>query len=322
MLTSLSRFPYGDDNPQVLGQNIYTLLWEDEHGAYPIGYVLDRVIQELVRVPTAIAGDIEVDHEQRTLKMLRLPTEQQRTERLGQIASYFRDNNTFKLLKGWRAELWPVFGRNGELLFSMERAAMGLIGTMRYGVHMTAYVRDPAAPHGIKVWVPVRAADKSTFPGMLDNTVAGGLMTGEDEFECMVREADEEASLPEEVVRTRAERVGTVTYLFITDDKNCGEAGFVYPECEWVYDLLLPADVIPQPKDGEVAEFRLCDVEQIKSDLKAGNFKTNCAVVMLDFFIRHGILTAENEPDFELVKQRMHRDIPFPGPHRDEWRAA
>lgn len=254
--------------------------------------------------------------------LLDLPTEPERTARLGAIAAHFRSNKTFKLLEGWRDEVWPVFGRNGELLFSMERAAMGLIGTMRYGVHMTAYVEDASAPHGIKIWVPVRAHDKSTFPGMLDNTVAGGLVTGEDEYECMVREADEEASLPEAVVRERAVRSGTVTYIYITDDKNCGEGGFVYPECEWVYDLPLPLDVVPQPKDGEVHEFLLCDIPQVLKDLEAGKFKTNCAVVMLDFLMRRGILTKENEPHFDELKQRTHRVMPFPGPHEPKWIAA
>lgn len=236
------------------------------------------------------------------------------------LAAYWRERQTFKLLNGWRDELWPVYGRNRELLFSMERAAMGLLGTMRYGVHLTAYVVDPSAPHGILLWVPKRAADKSTFPGMLDNTVAGGLMTGEDPFECIIREADEEASLAEDVVRENAREVGTITYIYVTDEKNVGQADFIYPECQWLYDLKLPADVTPQPKDGEVEEFSLCDVDQVKKDLADGKFKDNCAVVMLDFFIRHGILNDDNEPQLSIIQQRMHRKIPFPGPHQVGWR--
>jgi 8-oxo-dGTP pyrophosphatase MutT (NUDIX family) len=204
----------------------------------------------------------------------------------------------------------------------MERAAIGLLGVVRYGVHMNAYVVDSTAPHGIKVWVPKRAADKSTFPGMLDNTVAGGLMTGEDPFECMVREADEEASLPADVVRSLTKALGTITYIYITDEENCGEAGFVFPEVEWVYDLVLPADVIPQPKDGEVEEFKLCNVEEIKRDLAAGKYKTNCAAVLLDFFIRHGILTKEEEPQVQAIHDRLHRELPFPGPHQPNWKAT
>jgi 8-oxo-dGTP pyrophosphatase MutT (NUDIX family) len=66
---------------------------------------------------------------------------------------------------------------------------------------MTAYVR---AKEGVKFWVPRRARNKQTYGGMLDNTVAGGISTGEVPFECLVREASEEASLPEDLVREGA----------------------------------------------------------------------------------------------------------------------
>jgi 8-oxo-dGTP pyrophosphatase MutT (NUDIX family) len=262
---------------------------------------------------------MEVNHANKTLLLFQLPSESERTALVAGLTAYWRQNQTFKLLKGWRDELWPVYGRNGELLFSMERAAMGLLGTVRYGVHLTAYVVEPSAPHGILIWVPKRAADKSTFPGMLDNTVAGGLMTDEDPFECVIREADEEASLVEDVVRKNAREVGTITYIYVTDEKNVGQADFIYPECQWVYDLELSPGVIPQPKDGEVEEFNLCDVNQVKKDLADGKFKDNCAVVMLDFFIRHGILNVGNEPQLSTIQQRMHRKLPFPGPHQENW---
>jgi 8-oxo-dGTP pyrophosphatase MutT (NUDIX family) len=290
------------------------------NGTYPIGYVLDHVVAELIHVPDEVKGPMELNHSQKTLSLVQLPSESERTAKLAGLADYWRQQQTFKLLKGWRDELWPVYGRNGELLFSMERAAIGLLGTMRYGVHLTAYVVEPSAPHGILIWVPKRAADKSTFPGMLDNTVAGGLMTGEDPFECIIREADEEASLSQEVVRTNAQEIGTITYIYVTDEKHVGQADLIYPECQWIYDLKLPAGVTPQPKDGEVEGFELCDVNQVKKDLADGKFKDNCAVVMLDFFIRHGILSDGNEPQLVTIQQRMHRELPFPGPHQEGWR--
>lgn len=302
--------------------DLYTLLWEDDQGSYPIGYILGRVFKELVKVPVSVKGEMDFDDKKRTVRLFQLPTEEERSAKVAALSDYWRQNKTFPLLKGWRNELWPVHGRNGELLFNMERAAMGLLGTMRYGVHMIAYVEDETAPHGVKLWIPTRAANKSTYPGMLDNTVAGGLMTGEDPFECVIREADEEASLPEDIVRSKAISVGNVMYIYITDKGQVGEGGFIYPECQWVYDLPLPAGVIPQPKDGEVEKFELCDVDQIKKDLADGRFKHNCALVTIDFFIRHGILTEENEPDIELIKKRVRRKMPFPGPHQSNWRPA
>lgn len=254
--------------------------------------------------------------------MFQLSTEEERSRSMAELVGHWHSQGTFQLLRGWRNELWPVYGRRGELLFSMERTAVGLLGTMRYGVHMTAYVVDAMMPYGLKLWVPRRSADKSTFPGMLDNTVAGGLMTGEGPLECIIREADEEASLPDQVVRDGVRCAGTVTYIYVTDRKQVGESGFIYPECQWIYDLELPQNVIPKPRDGEVDEFRLCDVDKVKQDLADGKFKPNCALVLLDFFIRHGILTEDVEPDLATIIQRLHRKIPFPGPHQHEWQRA
>ena len=153
---------------------------------------------------------------------------------------------------------------------------------------------------------------------MLDNTVAGGLMTNEDPFECIIREADEEASLPESLMRQRVVETGTITYVYITDARSGGDPGYIYPECQWVYDLELPDDgsVVPEPKDGEVESFTLQTVEEIQEQLARGLWKPNSAVVVIDFFMRHGVYTPENEPDFSELYARAHRDIPFPGPHK------
>ncbi|OAA56004.1 thiamin pyrophosphokinase-related protein [Cordyceps fumosorosea ARSEF 2679] len=323
LVNDTDGFPYGDGPITVDGQGLFTLLWRDAGGDYPIGYVLDRVVDEFAKLPASLTGNMQVDRSVRTLRMFHdLADEPSRTAAVAALTAHLRAADTFPLLRGWRDEAWPVHGRRGgELLFSMERAAVGLFGAVRYGVHLTAYVAagDDA---GLRVWVPRRAATKSTFPGMLDNTVAGGLTTGEDPFECAVREADEEASLPEAVVRGGARLVGVLTYVYVTDGPNNGEAGFVYPEVEWAYDLQLPPDVVPRPKDGEVDEFYLCDVPTIKRDLAAGKYKTNCAVVMLDFFIRHGLLTAEEEPQLAEIQRRMRRELPFPGPHWSNWSCA
>lgn len=207
-----------------------------------------------------------------------------------------------------------MYSSAGHVVHNIERSACGLFGINRYGVHLTAFVRSESSSHGLKIWVPTRSATKETFPGMLDNTVAGGLMTGEDPLECVIREADEEASLPEALVRTSAVPAGTVTYIYVTDERAGGEEGLIYPECQWVFDLELPTHVIPTPKDDEVESFGLYTVEEIWVQLGRGRFKPNCALVMLDFFIRHGIMTKESEADFDEIYRRIHRKLPFPGP--------
>lgn len=306
---------------EVMGR-LYTLIWEDSEGSFPIGYLPLSVVDALLKTPENIRGPIAISHIDRTVGLwYGLTTYEARTEKSGQLTAYWRENKEFTLLKGWRNELWPVYGRNKKLLLSIERAAMGLFGTTRFGVHMTAFIRrdDDSSRYPFRIWVPKRSATKPNYPGMLDNTVAGGLMTNEDPFECIIREADEEASLPEQVMRSRAIEIGTVTYIYITDERSGGEPGYIYPECQWVYDLELPSDesVVPKPKDGEVESFSLRTVEEIQEQLAQGMWKPNCAMIMLDFFVRHGICTAENEPRYTEIKARAHRHIPFPGPHWD-----
>ena len=90
----------------------------------------------------------------------------------------------------------------------------------------------------------------------------------------------------------------------------------IQPECQYVYDLEIPRGVIPKPNDSEVQEFYLLTVEEVQEHMANGEFKPNCALLVLDFFIRHGILTAENESNFEEIQRRLHRNLDFPGPHR------
>jgi 8-oxo-dGTP pyrophosphatase MutT (NUDIX family) len=48
---------------------------------------------------------------------------------------------------------------------------------------------------------------------MLDNTVAGGISAGMGRAETVVKEAGEEAGLPEAVVRTHMRGAGAVSYF-------------------------------------------------------------------------------------------------------------
>ncbi|KAH7035667.1 NUDIX hydrolase domain-like protein [Microdochium trichocladiopsis] len=319
-LARVCSFPYADKPAEAadhaaLMSTLYTLVWKDNRTV--LGYLRDHVVEALLAVPEPIRGPVTVDREARTIHAFESSAgEARRTETVGKVMAYWRDNDTFEVLRGWRDEPWPVYGSVDEVLYSVERSGAGLFGVLRHGVHMMAYVLDnDGEGHRMKIWISRRSPTKQTYPGMLDNTVAGGFMTGEIPFECMVREADEEASLPDALMRERCRHTGIVTYIHITDERAGGEAGQIYPEMQWIYDIELPPDVIPVPKDGEVAGFELMTVEQVQDELARGSFKPNCALVLLEFFVRHGILTRENEPGFDEIVARMHRALPLPGPH-------
>ena len=53
-----------------------------------------------------------------------------------------------------------------------------------------------------------------SWPGWLDNSVAGGIPSRMSPFEAIVKEAMEEASLTEDIVRKHTRSVGAVSYFF------------------------------------------------------------------------------------------------------------
>ncbi|KAF9238929.1 NUDIX hydrolase domain-like protein [Melanogaster broomeanus] len=221
----------------------------------------------------------------------------------------------------WRNESYPVYRKpfgvhlpydpdvkkgpdTGNYAFEMERSACALFGVVTYGVHMTIYHEDPDGGN-VRIWVPTRARTKQTWPGYLDNSVAGGIPCGTPIFESLVKESMEEASIEEDIVRAHAKAVGSISYYFQT------AAGWLQPEVEYVYDLRVPPGVDPtpfQPKplDGEVESFDLLPLDVVITKMKQGLFKANCAAVLIDFLIRRGYLTPDNEPDFMEILTGLH----------------
>ncbi|KAF7790643.1 hypothetical protein EIP86_001599 [Pleurotus ostreatoroseus] len=178
-------------------------------------------------------------------------TPAKRTRVVQALCTKWRDQGLFEGVIGpkkWRNEMYPVyrnpFGKNDSpteeelasaeeadwntkdqrnFAFMMERAACALFGVVTYGVHLTIFVEDAQGP---KIWVPTRARTKPTWPGYLDNSVAGGIPSGTGVLETLVKECMEEASIEEGFVRKYAKSVGSITYFFCTD------AGWLQPETE------------------------------------------------------------------------------------------
>jgi 8-oxo-dGTP pyrophosphatase MutT (NUDIX family) len=310
LVKECDNFPYYHLDPKLYlaHVNLYYGLFVKEHPNTELGYVLPSVAAVFKGLQ-----DWKVNDEERSLTLIAGSNEEERSRAVAATTMAMKETDHFRILRGWRNELYPVYGPNRELLFNIERAASALFGIVTYGCHMTAYtyVKGEGDEKEMKIWVPRRAKNKQTYGGMLDNTVAGGIATGESAFESLVREAQEEASLPEDIVRQNAKAVGTVTYYHIRDQRAGGETRLLQPECQYVYDLELAEEIVPKPSDDEVEGFELMNRDEIKQALKDGEFKPNCALVLLDFFVRHGVLTAE-EPGYIEIVARLHRRLEFP----------
>ena len=219
------------------------------------------------------------------------------------------EQNLFSILNGRHSEHYRIIGTQHPV--TLERFASPLFGIASRGAHMTGFTR--MATGEIKVWIPRRAKHLFTYPNMLDTTVAGGVKADHTPFECIVEEAHEEASLPADFVRTNAKSVGVLTYM-----NDVRKTGLVRPDVLYVFDLEMPTDMVPRPNDEEVADFTLMSVEEIQRAMAGGDFKPNCNLVMIDFFVRYGILTAESEPDFVDIVSRLHRKLLVPTSPRME----
>ncbi|KAJ3370971.1 hypothetical protein GGF31_003701 [Allomyces arbusculus] len=241
-----------------------------------------------------------------------------RTAWIAEMVSRWRAQDRFPALRGWRNELYSVYGVGGAVALAVERAASGLLGLRTYGCHLTGYTLPKGASHphkDLKVWIARRSLTKPTFPGLLDNMAAGGLTHGQNPVECIVRECEEEASIPIEVAQARVVPAGLVSYC-MRQDHLPSLGGCIGAETQFVFDLRLDEDFSPAINDGEVHGFTLMRVDEVMAAMRRGEFKPNCAVVMIDFLVRHGYITPDTEPEYLEIVHGSHRPLEweFPGP--------
>ncbi|EFY88834.1 hypothetical protein J3459_013630 [Metarhizium acridum] len=306
LVQQCDKFPYAQTGPDEYARKVsgYYKFYVEGCDAV-LGFMLPATVQGF-----QWPDFWRVDRERKTV-LLCGKTLKERDEHVAKTLAAERERRHFKVLEGWRKELYPVYGPDRSMLVNIERAASPLFGIVVYGIHMTGYVNTEG---GLKIWVSRRAKNKQTYPGMLDNTVGGGMASGDKPFESIVREAAEEASFPRDYVIKKAKCCGTVSYFDIRDERAApgAEVGLLQPECIYVFDLEVPSDFVPRPHDLEAEDFRLWGIPELQAALRKGEFKTNCALVLLDFFIRHGIITPEEEEDYVEIVARLHRKLEFP----------
>lgn len=196
------------------------------------------------------------------------------------------------LIESWRDEPYPVTPDwHKPPLMRIERAACPHFGIRAFGVHLNGFVRKP---DGVHMWIARRAYDKPTFPGMLDNMVAGGQPLGIGLMENVIKECGEEAGIPKEIAR-KAVPVGMISYTH-QPPEGCK------PDQMFCFDLELPEEFMPHAADGEVAEFYLWPIGKVADIVRETfEFKFNCNLAIIDFLIRHGVIAPDTEPDYAAL---------------------
>lgn len=204
------------------------------------------------------------------------------------------------LIESLRGERYPGVPNWGAApRFTYDRALAPLLGVRAFGVHLTGYVRRR---DGLHIWVATRARHRPSYPGMLDQIVAGGQPAGLGLRENLAKEAAEEASIPPDLI-ARARPVGCITYRHETEEG-------LKPDCMFCFDLELPEGFAPRNTDGEIERFDLMPAEAVLDLVReTGRFKFNCNLVLIDFFIRHGLIDPDSEPDYVAVAAGLRTTV-------------
>lgn len=188
-----------------------------------------------------------------------------------------------------RGERYRVAPRFGDApLMSIDRGVVSLFGIRAFGVHVNGFVRRP---DGLHLWIGRRAKDKSVAPDKLDNMVAGGQPQGLSLLENLAKEASEEADVPRDLALT-ARPVGAVSYC-LEDEWG------LKPDVMFCWDLEVPEDFVPHNTDGELQGFTLMPAAEVARMVRdTDEFKFNVNLVIIDFLIRHGLISPDSEPDY------------------------
>lgn len=219
--------------------------------------------------------------------------------------------DAFPMLRG-HSEHFRILGAGDapDDIVQVERFAASLFGIATRGAHCTAYTRAPDGQlEGI--WVARRSSHLFSYPGKLDSTVAGGVKSTDTPTGCILAEAQEEASLPEPLVTPLLRSVGVLTLA-----NRSRATDLFHSEILYVYDMELAAHhgSLLKPGDDEVEEFVLMGVDEVRRRMAAGEFKPNVCPVLIDFLVRHGVVTPETEGEGPYVRicSRLRRQLPVP----------
>jgi len=211
----------------------------------------------------------------------------------------------------WRGDHFSVhYAHTKKELLQVDRGASTFFGTFVEGVHMNGY---KVGADGYKyVVLQKRAAHLKFAPGAYDTLVGASLPKHVDPVCQIVNEAYYEAGL----ITGRPNKyrqINPITYWW-----ERGNDGVV-PERVHIFDVELPWDWEPCPKDGEAEKFDTVRADHLRAILEnaeditasktgKGKFKVNSGLIMVDFLMRHDYV-AKGDPTYPKIKQMLRTPL-------------
>lgn len=195
-------------------------------------------------------SDVFTDAEDGVTFVEMLADEPARSEAIASVAATLQREGA---LSPWRDERYDVAPALGAApWFRLERAAARYFGVHTWAAHINGLTFRAGE---VLMWIARRSLGKAIDPGKLDNLVGGGIAGGLSVAETLIKEAWEEAGIPQSLARDAQPR----DEVHIRREQGDG----LQWETIVTHDLELPTDFSPVNQDGEVAEFRLVDLNQV-----------------------------------------------------------
>lgn len=173
----------------------------------------------------------------------------------------------------WRNEQLAVCNPQGEVVGTVERGAVRVLGVATRAVHLVGL-----APDG-RMWVQKRSMAKPNNPGLWD-TLMGGMVSAADSLpQALARETWEEAGL--HVASLVALRHGGQVDFSCPSREGNG-TGYLRERIDW-FQAHVPAGLEPCNQDGEVERFDLLTLESVRQRVAQGLFTREAGLVVAGF---------------------------------------
>ena len=119
--------------------------------------------------------------------------------------------------------------------------------------------------------------------------------------------AKKEAGIPEDLTMKGIKSGGAVSYeVFETGEDEDVVDGIISRAVLFCYDLELPKDFVPVAVDGEVDDFFVWGLDEVKASMMKDYhdpLKPNCYLVIIDYLLREGHISPEIPGYLDILRE-------------------